>query len=107
MAPLKKEMERYARDAAGYPSKVPGTTKEGYQRYRAAQKEYSKLLFARGSALEGKSIVNGALIRKEQQRQKKTFVNSYGEATPRYITSPSYERARTREDKAVLRNMGY
>ena len=37
----------------------------------------------------------------------KTFVNSFGEATSREITSLSYKRALERETKAVLRNMGY
>ena len=34
-------------------------------------------------------------------------VNGFGEATGRYITSPTYESAMRRDDKAVLRNMGY
>lgn len=37
----------------------------------------------------------------------KVFVNGYGEATRRHITSPTYERALKRQEKAVLRNMGY
>lgn len=37
---------------------------------------------------------------------KKPFVNSYGEATDRYITSPSYERAQRRLERDVARNMG-
>lgn len=37
----------------------------------------------------------------------KTFVNSFGEATSREITSSSYKRALARETKAILKNMGY
>ena len=37
----------------------------------------------------------------------KAFVNSFGEATSREITSSSYKRALERETKAVLKNMGY
>ena len=37
----------------------------------------------------------------------KTFVNSFGEATSREITSSSYKRALETETKAVLKNMGY
>ena len=37
---------------------------------------------------------------------EKPFVNSYGEATDRYITSPSYERALKRQQRDVARNMG-
>ena len=35
------------------------------------------------------------------------FVNSFGEATSREITSSSYKRALKRETKAILKNMGY
>lgn len=34
------------------------------------------------------------------------FVNSFGEATKRNITSSTYERAMKRTEKDVLRNMG-
>lgn len=36
-----------------------------------------------------------------------TFVNGFGEATSRYVTTTTYERARKRAEKDVLRNMGY
>lgn len=39
--------------------------------------------------------------------QSKTFVNSYGEATKREITTSTYKRAQARADKDILRNMGY
>lgn len=50
----------------------------------------------------------------EEKRRKKstsknttkTFVNSYGEATKRYITTSTYERARKRTERAVRRNLG-
>lgn len=103
----KNEMERYSRDATGYPNKVPGTTKEGYQRYREAQRRYNNLVSARGVVVDAKAVVNQALTEKEQQRQKKAFVNSYGEATKRSITTSGYEQAQKRQQKAVLRNMGY
>lgn len=37
----------------------------------------------------------------------KTFVNSFGEAATREITTPTCERARRRMNRDVLRNMGY
>lgn len=107
IAQTKNEMERYSRDATGYPNKVPGTTKDGYQRYREAQQKYNNLVSARGAVVDAKAVVNQALTEKEQQRQKKTFVNSYGEATKRSITTSGYEQAQKRQQKAVLRNMGY
>lgn len=39
--------------------------------------------------------------------QRKTFVNSYGEATNREITSATYKRQQTRLQKQILKNMGY
>lgn len=43
---------------------------------------------------------------KESNRNKKTFVNSFGEATTREITSSTYQRNQKRMEDAVLRNMG-
>ena len=37
----------------------------------------------------------------------KTFINGFGEATDKYITTASYERAERRITRDVLRNMGY
>lgn len=107
IAQTKNEMERYSRDATGYPNKVPGTTKEGYQQYREAQRKYNNLVSARSAVVDAKAVVNQALTEKERQRQKKTFVNSYGEATKRSITTTGYEQAQKRQQKAILRNMGY
>ena len=38
---------------------------------------------------------------KSEPAEKKTFVNGYGEATHRYITSNTYERAQKRSMKSV------
>ena len=51
----------------------------------------------------------------EEERNKKskipnnnrTFVNSFGEATKRNITTTTYEKRQKRIERAVLRNMGY
>lgn len=45
--------------------------------------------------------------RKENKPSQRARVNGFGEATRRYITSPTYESAMRRNEKAVLRNMGY
>ena len=53
--------------------------------------------------------------REEEERKKrtskndnasKTFVNSYGEATNREITSSTYRRQQKRMERAVRRNLG-
>jgi len=44
--------------------------------------------------------------RKNNKKKTKTFVNSYGEATNREITSTTYKRAMARQEKRVRRNLG-
>ena len=53
-------------------------------------------------------------IEEEERKKKKTnvstnktFVNSYGEATTRNITSLTYDRQQKRRQRQVLKNMGY
>lgn len=48
-------------------------------------------------------------IRQENKTKedKKTFINSYGEATKREITTSTYNRTQNRMKKQVLRNMGF
>ena len=45
--------------------------------------------------------------KKSAEEQKHTLVNSFGEATQRYVTSQTYEAAQKRLQRAILRNMGY
>lgn len=50
-------------------------------------------------------------LRREIQKnsiyvQKKTFVNSFGEATKREITSAAYQRAQKRIEQAILVHIG-
>lgn len=47
------------------------------------------------------SIQRGKIRSKAEPKQKKTFVNSYGEATKREITSSSYQRAQRRLNKEI------
>lgn len=44
--------------------------------------------------------------RANETRETKTFINGYGEATNKYITSSTYERAEKRRQKEVLSFMG-
>lgn len=44
--------------------------------------------------------------RGSQSSATKVFVNSYGEATRRYITNPTYERAQKRLERDVVRFLG-
>lgn len=45
-------------------------------------------------------------MQKNSLTQEKTFVNSYGEATKREITSATYQTAQRRIEQAILHNMG-
>lgn len=45
--------------------------------------------------------------KKSTEEQKHIFSNSFGEATKRYITSQTYEAAQKRQQRAIMRNMGY
>nr|DAZ19100.1 MAG TPA: hypothetical protein [Caudoviricetes sp.] len=101
MSELSAIMERTASDATGYPSGVPGATKSGYDEYRTAQSEFQRLQGVRANLLEREAATQRA------DRSPRTFVNSFGEATSRYITTGTYERTRRRTDADVLRNMGY
>lgn len=43
---------------------------------------------------------------KERVKEEKTFINGYGEATKKYITSSTYERAERRRQKAIISFLG-
>lgn len=45
---------------------------------------------------------NEKIVDEENKNVTKTFVNGYGEATNRYITSQTYERTVKRNQKAIL-----
>lgn len=46
------------------------------------------------------------LTNEDNRNETKTFVNGYGEATKKYITSSTYERAEKRRQKEILSFMG-
>ena len=100
-------MEETASHATGYGSGAPWATKEGYDKYWKAANEYRKLRNERDT------ILTRRLERQELERQKhpieqprkKTFVNSFGEATTRYITNTTYERALKRTEKEIQSRM--
>lgn len=106
MAELAEIMNKYEDDVLGYYAKVPGTTKEGYDAYRAAQSEYGDLLNAKRE-IEAKA---DELKRKDNQDDTKLpfrpFVNGFGEATTRHITTATYERAQRQLEKEVLNFLG-
>lgn len=73
------------------------------------RQQYNKMLEKTRSLKKQRSNLYDKKAKAQQSSSsgKTTFVNSYGEATRRYITSGTYERAQKRQSKSVLRNMGY
>lgn len=96
-------MQKTARDHVAYSQGVPGASKFKSDAYASILPRYKKLR----SQVEQRRADEAAKASKKKGGASKTFVNSYGEATTRDITAPSYERAQKRQQKAVLRNMGY
>lgn len=96
MESLSNEMARIAREKRPEVTYMPDKYYEVQRQFRDAREEYNKLLDER------------AEIRKKEQSEKetKTFVNSYGEATKRNITSPTYERSKKRLEEQILHNLG-
>lgn len=107
MKSVSKRMMAYSSDATGYPNKVPGASKEGYQAYHRYLRVYQRQKATRDAEVEAQSILKRALAEHDRAKASKTFVNSYGEATKRNITTSVYEQAQKRQQKAVLRNIGY
>lgn len=89
----------------GYLQGTPFGNKPDHDVYVKACKEY-------GSLRERSDAIIGEQARRIHERtvaellKPRTFVNSYGEATKRSVTTRGYEQAQKRQEKAVLRNMG-
>ena len=96
-------MEKTARDYVAYSEGIPNASKFKSDVYASVLPRYQKLR----AQVEQRRAATAAKAAKRKGGASKTFVNSYGEATTRDIATPSYERAQKRQQKAVLRNMGY
>lgn len=102
---MEKLADTMGKTASGHTSYLQGSpngSASDHRRYVAAQKEYQRLQAERGRILD-------EMAKKKQASSSagKTFVNSFGVATTREITTPTYERTRRRMNRNVLRNMGY
>lgn len=74
------------------------------QQWLKAQAQFNKLREKKQIILDKET---SARRRKDKDNRQEAFVNSYGEATKREITTSTYKRAMKRQNKNVLRNMGY
>lgn len=90
----------------GYLQGMPFGNKSDHEAYVKASKEYGSLRERRDAILDeqARRTHERAMARHLEPR---TFVNSFGEATTRDITTAGYEQAKKRQQRAVLRNMGY
>ena len=102
MGELGKTMERKAAGHMAFVNGMPGASAADSRTYRSAQREYQKLQGDRA-----KIIDEMAKKRPKEKARPKTFVNSFGEATTREITSAAYKRAQRRMERDILRNMEY
>jgi hypothetical protein len=71
-------------------------------------KEYYEVKKEQQNLESERSIMIDELVKinKTNSKEPKKFVNSYGEATKRYITSTTYEKSLKRKYKDILRYMG-
>ena len=84
-------MEKYA----GQAMQGKNFNAEGSKKYYKAQREFNDARTAYNNELNKK-------IKDKAPAKKKTFVNSYGEATTREITSTSYKNAQKRLNKEIM-----
>jgi len=88
-------------------AKLVRQTDKGGQMTSKARKEYYATKSKRDKVVSdlSKAYKADAEARSKQAKsepaEKKTFVNGYGEATHRYITTATYERAQKRAMKSV------
>ena len=101
---LGKVMEDTAQAHVAYLQERGGSKAES-DRYRSAQKRYSQLqnesLRRLQNAAASKVATSAA-----KPKPAHTFVNGFGQATHRYITTDTYERAQRRLDKEIFGLLG-
>lgn len=105
---MEKLADTMAKTAAGhtaYLQGVPSGSASDHNRYTAAQREYQRLQGERSRVID--EMAKSKKSKRAHGSAGKTFVNSYGEATTREITSLAYKRAQRRNERDVLRHMGY
>ncbi len=90
----------------------PEVTKEGtkaYKNFQKASNDYYTTQRRYQNAhrlLQDKRGREAAKRAKEDKRNyKQPFVNGFGEATKRYITSAAYERAQRRQDREIFQRL--
>lgn len=105
---MEKLADTMAKTAAGhtaYLQGAPSGSASDHNRYAAAQREYQRLQGERSRVID--EMAKSKKSKRVHDSAGKTFVNSFGEATTREITSLAYKRAQRRMERDILRHMGY
>lgn len=108
-AEMNKVNEVMTENASGHTGYLQGTpwgSRAEHEAYVEAFDTYRSLMARRDAVLDEQAKRRHAAAA-AQRPEPKTFVNSFGEATHRYVTSSTYERTQKRLDKLIQRNMGY
>lgn len=103
IAEAEEVLARTASSHVGYLQGAPWGSRVEHEEYERAYDELHGTLMPRRDALlaeRSRRSGDGAATRG-------TFVNSYGEATDRYITSPTYESELRRRRREVDSFLGY
>lgn len=98
---LEGTMERLGRKSSWYLQGAPWATRTDHEQYVAARDKYQELRSER-SSLAMEQVKRKSVT---QESKTKAFVNSFGEATDRYVTSGTYERAMKRQEKQIAERM--
>lgn len=97
---LSAKMLEYSQKWHTYDKENPDGHREYMPKYFKAKEQWTKAK---------KKLENARakqMSKNKKSKESHAFVNSFGEATKRNITSSTYERAMKRTEKDVLRNMG-
>lgn len=101
---LGKVMEETAPSHVAY-LQGRGGSKADSDRYRKAQKRYSQLQNESLRRLQAEASRRAA-ANAAKPKPARTFINGFGQATHRYITTDTYERAQRRLDKEIFGLLG-
>ena len=99
-------MRKTADGHTGYLQGTPWGSRAEHEAYVDAFDTHRSLMARRGAILDEQARRTHERAVAEPLKPK-TFVNSYGEATKRSVTTSGYERVQKRLEMAVLRNLGY
>lgn len=97
---LRKTMERTTSAHMAFMNGMHGASASDSKKYRSAQREFQAM-----QGVRSKVIDEMTKKRPKEKARPKTFVNGFGEATDREITSASYKRWMKRNEREIQSRM--